>query len=114
MTSSEITNYPIIKLRILSCQNWQLFDRALYFERARPSFQVIFKFFPEFFHKRDGRHRGRVAQWAERPAQHVFRQVLDVIDILLHAAACMEACQCFLEPVGAFTAGDTTAAAFES
>src|SRR5271165_1080705 len=58
----------------------------------------------------DDRHRGRIAQWAERAPEHVLRQVLQVVDIFRHTAAGMEARQRLLHPVGALAAGNTPAA----
>src|ERR1700721_3896151 len=59
--------------------------RALVLERAGPSFQMIFKFLAELFHEGDHRHRGPIPQRTECSSQHVFRQILDVGDVFLHA-----------------------------
>ena len=53
--------------------------------RTRPAFQVRFEFVAELLHDRDGRHRGRIAQRAERSPEHVLRQVLHVVDVFLYA-----------------------------
>src|ERR1700675_4422067 len=82
------------------------FHRALFFIRARPAFQMILKLFAELFHERDRRHRRRIAQRTKRPAQHVLREILHVIDILFHAAAAMESSQRLLQPIRALAAGD--------
>src|SRR5450432_2705255 len=80
--------------------------------RAGPAVEVVFKLFAELLYERNGRHRGRVAEWAERAAHHVLGEVLDVVDVLGDAAAGVEAGQRLLEPVGALAAGDAPAAAF--
>src|ERR1700722_5398817 len=46
------------------------------FIRARLAIQMIFKFFSEFFHEPDGRHRGRIAKRTKCPPEHVLGQVL--------------------------------------
>src|SRR5215472_19303391 len=68
---------------LLVRKNRQFLYRPLFFIGARSAFQMIFEFFAEFLYERDGRHGGGIAQGAERPAEHVFRQVLHVIDIFL-------------------------------
>src|SRR6266849_6906070 len=70
-----------------------LFDRALFFIRARAAFQVIFELLTKFLDETHSRHGGSIAERAERPAQHVFRQVIHVVDIFLQPAAGMETLQ---------------------
>src|ERR1039458_4163646 len=83
-----------------------------FFKRARLAVQMVFKFFSELLHKRHGGHCGRVSEWTECFPQHVFREVIDVVDIFFQPRAGMEARQRLLQPVGAFAAGDAPAAAF--
>src|ERR1044071_4216885 len=58
-------------------------------ERAWPSFKVRFKFFPKLLDERDRGHGRGITQRAEGAAQHVFGEVLDVVDVALHSAAGM-------------------------
>ena len=62
-------------------------------------------------YERNRRHRRRIAQRTERPTQHVFRQVLNVVDVFLHAAAGMKTHQRLLQPVRALAAGNAPSAA---
>src|SRR5437763_16163940 len=71
---------------------------------------VVFKFFAELLHEAECRHCGSIAQRAERSAHHVFRQVLDVIDIFLRTAAVVHAGQGLLDPVRALAAWNAPAA----
>ena len=71
---------------------------------------VFFEFFAEFLDEAKGGHRGCVAERAEGAAHHVFREVLHVIDILLCAAAVVDAGESLLDPVRAFAAGDAPSA----
>src|ERR1041385_3679688 len=71
-----------------------------------------FKFAAPFIDNRHGRNSRSIAQRAESPAQHVLRQVLDVVDVLAQAAAVVEARERLLEPICSFTARDAPAAAF--
>src|SRR5580658_7466946 len=80
-------------------------------ERAGFSVQVVFKFLAKLFHKADGGHGRRIAQRAESAAHHVFRQVLNVVDVLGRAEAGMESGNRFLQPVRALAAGNAPAAA---
>src|SRR5271166_1169879 len=50
-----------------------LVHHALFFERARLAFQMIFEFFSELLHEADRWHRGRVAERTEGSSEHVFR-----------------------------------------
>src|ERR1700722_14517905 len=86
--------------------------RALVLERAGPSFQMIFKFLAELFHEGDHRHRGRITQRTECSSQHVFRQILHVVDVFLHAPTRMEPNQRFLQPVCSLAAGNAPSATF--
>ena len=72
---------------------------------------VILELLTEFFDEGDGGHGGGVAERAEGAAHHVFGEVLDVVDVLGVAAALVDAGEGFLDPVGAFAAGDAPAAA---
>src|SRR6202035_1848226 len=90
-------------------QNW--FRGTGLLVRARPAFQMVFKFLAELFHKRYRGHRGRVTERTKRTAKHVFRQVLHVVDVLLHAATIVEPDQRLLQPIGPFAAGNAPAAA---
>src|SRR5882762_1770958 len=72
---------------------------------------MIFKFFTELLHNRNRWHSSRVAERTESSAQHVFREILNVVDVFLHPAARMEAVERLLEPVRAFAARDAPATA---
>jgi hypothetical protein len=72
---------------------------------------MIFKLLAKFFDESDGRHGSGVAERTESAAQHVFRKVLDVVDVAGRAKAGVETRERFFEPVGAFAAGNTPAAA---
>src|SRR5665213_309757 len=76
------------------------------------AFEVLLKLLAELLDEAERRHRRCVSKWAERPAHHVFGEVLDVVDVLFIAAAGVEAGQRLLDPVRAFAAGDAPAAAF--
>src|SRR5262245_30844392 len=88
----------------------QSLNRAFALKRTRLSFQVLLEFMPPLLHNRHGWNRGSVAQRTEGTAQHVFRQVINVIDVFANAAAGVEADQRFLQPIGAFAAGNTPSA----
>src|ERR1700737_4956065 len=66
-------------------------DRSRFLEWARPALQMIFELPPELLDESHGRHGGGVAQRAERPAQHVFRKVVHVVDVFFQTSAGMEA-----------------------
>src|ERR1700691_5072804 len=68
--------------------------------------EVVFKLLAKLVNERDGGHGGRVAQGAEGAAQHVLRQVTNVVDIFGHTAPGMETGERLLQPVGAFAAGN--------
>src|SRR5581483_12076476 len=105
----QITNLPDYQIT-KSCKHRQLPDTAG-LKRARVSFQVVFKFLPELFHERDRRHRCRISKRAEGSSEHVFRQVLDIIDVFLDAASGMESLQSLPQPVCPFAARDAPSAA---
>src|SRR6516165_9262053 len=67
----------------LVCKYRKLFDRCFLLERARPAFEVIFKFLSELFHEGNRGHCSRIPKRAERSPKHVFRQVLHIVDIFL-------------------------------
>src|SRR5580692_5113488 len=73
--------------------------------------QVVFKLLAKLVNEGDGGHGGCVAQGAEGAAQHVLRQITNIVDIFGHAAARVEASERLLQPVGAFAAGNTPATA---
>src|ERR1039457_4578497 len=81
------------------------------FKRATAG-EVGFEFVAEFFDEGHHRHRGRVAQGAEGPAEHVFRDVVHQGDVALDAAAGVEAVEQLLQPRRTFTARDAPARAF--
>src|SRR6266481_4076534 len=81
-----------------------------FLKRARLAVQMILKLLPKLLDERHGRHGRGITQRAERPAQHVFRQVVHVVDIFFHAAARVKANQCLFQPVRTFAAGDAPAA----
>src|SRR5438270_10228354 len=107
---STIKFTSAIWLKSLVGQHWNLFNRALLLVRAWPSFQVVLKFFSEFLYEGDRGHRRGVAQRTEGSAQHVLCEILHVVDIFHHTAATMEADERFLEPIGAFAAGNAPSA----
>src|SRR5271165_1298982 len=80
-------------------------------ERARLAVKMVFEFLAILLNVRNDRHCCRIAEWTERTSQHVLRQVFQVVDILCHAAAGMEARERLLHPVRAFTAGNAPATA---
>src|SRR6185312_13890475 len=93
------------------CKRWvRLHHRqlrhAFLCERARLAVQVIFKLVAKLLYERDSRHGRRVAQRAEGAAQHVFRQVLDVVDVFFSAEAGVKARERLLQPVRTFAAGN--------
>src|SRR5665213_3860687 len=71
---------------------------------TRLAVQVVLKLFAELLNKSDGRHSRCVAERAKGATQHVFRQVLNVVDIFCFAKSGVKARQRFLEPVSAFAA----------
>src|SRR6266496_2076723 len=52
--------------------------------------QMVLKLVPELLHNRNCRHGGRVAQRAERPAEHVLGNIADQIDVALRPLSRME------------------------
>ena len=65
----------------------------------------------ELFDNGDGRHRRRIAQRAESPAQHVLRKLAQQRDVVLAPAAFVESAAESSQPGGAFAARDAPAAA---
>src|ERR1700689_4899593 len=63
---------------------------AFFCEWAGVAVQVIFKLLAKLLDESDGRHRGCIAERAECAAEHVFREVLDVIDVGFGAEAGVE------------------------
>src|SRR5664279_5322802 len=78
---------------------------------TRFAVQVVLKLFAKLFYKCDGRHSRGVAERAKGAAQHVFRQVLNVVNIFCFAKSGVKARERFLEPVSAFAARYAPAAA---
>src|SRR5882762_10136656 len=74
------------------------------------AFDVVLELLAELLYESEGRHGGCIAEWAEGAAHHIFGEVLDVVDVLLAAAAVVDAGEGLLDPVGAFAAGDAPAA----
>src|ERR1700679_1789851 len=81
-------------------------------ERTGLAVQVVLKLFAELLYEGYRRHRRRIAKRAKRPAEHVFSQVLNVVDVLGNTKAGVKTCERFLEPVRAFAARDAPAATF--
>src|ERR1700677_2064426 len=79
---------------------------------TRPTFQVIFKLLAKFVDERNGGHGRRVTQRAEGTAQHVLRQIANVVDVFGDSTAGMETGQRLLQPVRSFTTRDAPTAAF--
>ena len=77
---------------------------------SRAAGDVVFELFAEFLYEAERGHRGGVAERAEGAAHHVFGEVLDVVDVLLCAAAGVDAGEGLLDPVRALAAGDAPAA----
>src|ERR1039458_5531001 len=73
--------------------------------------QMLFKLLAKLLHESQHRHRRRIPQRAKRPAQHIFRKVLNVVDVLSLAEAGVEARQRLLEPVRSLAEWDAPAAA---
>src|SRR3954452_23599956 len=80
-------------------------------EGARPAFEMCFKFVAPLVHDRHSRDGGGIAERAEGATKHVLRQVLDVINVLFHTRAIVEAGKGFLEPVCTLAAGNAPSAA---
>src|SRR3974377_515661 len=98
--------------RIANCVLSHQCQLVRFLVRARLSVEMIFKFFPVLLHVRNDGHRCRIAQRAKRPPQHVFRQILQVVDVLGHAAPRVKASERLLDPVCFFAAGNAPSAAF--
>src|SRR3954467_14060537 len=72
---------------------------------------MCFKFVAPLVHNRHSRDGGGIAERAEGATKHVLRQVLDVINVLFHTRAIVEAGKGFLEPVCTLAAGNAPSAA---
>src|SRR5678815_4347659 len=73
---------------------------------------MVLELLPKLFHECNDRHCRRIAQRTERTSKHVLREVLNVIDIFLHASAGVESRQRLLEPISSFAARNAPSAAF--
>src|SRR3954452_15667932 len=109
---STIKFTSAIWLKSLVGTHWNFFNRAFLLVRAWAAFQVVLKFFSEFFYEGDRRHRRGVAQRAEGAAQHVFCEILHVVDIFHHSTAGMKTDERLLQPVRSLAAGNAPSAAF--
>src|SRR5439155_7190775 len=98
--------HELITRSFASGQYWELLDLAFFLKCAGLTFEVVFEFLPEFLHDGNCRHRRCIAQGAKGTAQHVLREIKNIVDIFLQAAARMKSDQRFLEPIGAFAAGN--------
>src|SRR5580704_3311556 len=76
------------------------------------SLQVIFEFATEFLDDADGGHGCGVAQRAECPSKHVFREFADGSNVLRATVTGVKALQHLAQPGGAFAAGNAPAAGF--
>src|SRR5277367_1099615 len=83
-SGSQITKLPDYQIAKLPLRHYR-FRHACFLEGAWLAVQVIFKLFSEFFYECHRRHRGCVSQRAERFSQHVFREVINVIDVFLYS-----------------------------
>src|ERR1700761_8219832 len=66
---------------------------------ARFAVEMVFEFVAELVHESDGRHGRCVSQGTEGPAQHVLRQVTNVVDILGDAGSGVETGEGLLQPI---------------
>src|SRR5271156_2705482 len=73
---------------------------------------VVFKLFAALLKEGDGGHGCCATERAEGAAQHVFGEILNVVDVLLIASAVVDAGEGLLDPVRAFAAGNAPAAGF--
>src|SRR5215469_9284116 len=73
--------------------------------------QILLKLRAELLYKSKRGHRRRIAQRAERAAQHVLGQVLNVVDVFLVAAAGVKTHQRFLQPIRSLATRNTPPAA---
>src|SRR5665213_2304252 len=73
------------------------------------AFDIVFEFLAELLHESESWHRCCIAERAEGAAHHVLGEVLNVIDVLLVAAAVVDTGQGLLDPVRTLAAGDTPA-----
>src|SRR5271154_179625 len=73
---------------------------------------IVFKLFAELLDEGDGGHGCCVTERTEGTTQHVFGEILNVVDILLIAAAVIDAGKGLPDPVRALAAGNAPAAGF--
>src|ERR1700761_1950690 len=73
--------------------------------------EILLELRAELLYKAVRGHGGLVAQRVERAAQHVFGQVLNVVDVLLVAAAGMKTRERLLQPVRALATRNAPATA---
>src|ERR1700720_3543046 len=95
-----------------SSQHRQLIHYEVFLKGTRPAFQMVLEFLSKLFNNGNRRHGCGIAQRTEGASQHVFRQVLNVVDVLLHAAPSMKAGQRFFQPIRTLAAWNAPAATF--
>src|ERR1700674_2696732 len=74
----------------LMAQNGQCVGDAVLPIGAGTAVQMCFKIFAEFLYEADDRHSRCIAERAKGSAQHVFGEVLHVLDILCHSSPGVE------------------------
>src|SRR6476469_4764857 len=99
-------------VNLMRRQHRQFRDAGCRIKGTRFAFQMRFKFAAPLVHNGHGGDRRRIAQRTEGASQHVLGKIPDIVDVFFQSAAVVEAGEGFLEPVSAFTAGNTPAAAF--
>src|ERR1700731_3039014 len=72
--------------------------------------QMIFEFVPPLFYDADRRQGRSVSERAERPPEHIFRELVDQANIFGAPTAFVKAVKHFAQPCGAFAARDAPAA----
>src|SRR5438477_3285854 len=82
-----------------SSQHRQLIHYEVFLQGTRPAFQLVLEFLSKLFNNGNRRHGCGIAQRTEGAPRHVFRQVLNVVDVLLHAAPSMRAHPRFSRPL---------------
>src|SRR5215470_17126807 len=105
LPSTVMVTFFTSDIRISSRQDWELGYTSRRFKRTRPTLEVRLKFVAPLVHNRYGWDRSRVAQRTKCSSQHVLRQVLDVVDVLLQPTAVMKSRKRLLEPVCTFATG---------
>src|ERR1700722_6553774 len=73
---------------------------------------IVFKLFAELLDECDSGHGCCVTERTEGAAQHVFGEILNVVDVLLIPAAIVDAGKSFFDPIRALAAGNAPAAGF--